>query len=159
MKFLALLATAALTFPLMAGASESTHHAHEATAPGKIQLNAGKKWKTDDALRKGMNAINGSVAAALPAAHAGKFTPAQYDNFASDVNSQIAFIVQNCKLDPQADAQLHFIVSDMVDGLDAAQGKQAGKDRALGVVKVAQALNTYGQHFDHANWHAVKLPH
>lgn len=159
MKFFTLLAAAALALPLIAGAAESAHHEHEAKAPGKIELNAGKKWETDDSLRKGMSAIKGSVAVALPAAHAGKFTPAQYDNFAGDVNRQIAFIVQNCKLDPEADAQLHFIVGDMVDSLDIIQGKQPGKERALGVVKIAQALNTYGRYFDHAGWHAIKLPH
>ena len=47
----------------------------------------------------------------------------------------------------------------MLDGVEAAQGKQGEKKRAAGVVKVAQAANAYGKHFDHAGWQAIKLPH
>jgi hypothetical protein len=153
-----LFAVITLAFPLAALAAESNHHDHGAS-PNKIELNAGKKWASDESLRKGMTAIQEQVASALPAAHAGKLTQAQYEILGKDINTQVGYIVQNCKLDPKADAQLHFIIGDVADGIETIEGKQGNKARALGVVKVVQALNAYGKHFEHAGWKQIKLPH
>ena len=153
------LAAIALAFPLAVLAAESGHHDHGAHKPQKIELNAGKKWEIDDALRKGMSSIRTSIATALPAAHAGKLSAAEYDALGKELGSQVAYIVQNCKLDPKADAQLHVVVADIVDGIDTVEGKQQSKKRAQGVVRIAQTLNTYGKYFNHDGWQAVKLPH
>ena len=153
-----LLIAGVLAFPLAAPA-EPANHDHGASAHHKIELNAGSKWSTDAALRKGMTAIRTRVGAALPAAHAGKFTPAQYDALANDVNAQINYVVQNCKLDPRADAQLHIVLGDIAKGVETAQGKRPGADRPSGVVEIAQAVNTYGEYFNHPGWQAIKLPH
>ncbi len=155
---LALLLAVALSSPLAALAAADAHD-HGPSAPHKLELNAGKKWGTDEALRQGMSAIRASVSQTLPAAHSGKATPAEYDAFGKDVTAQISYIVENCKLDPKADAQLHIIVADVMNGVEAAEGKQGDKKRTSGVVKVAQAANAYGKHFDHAGWQAVRMPH
>lgn len=153
------LAAIALALPLSVLAAESGHHDHGAHTPQKVELNAGKKWETDDALRKGMSSMRASIATALPAAHAGKLLNVEYEALGKELGSQVAYIVQNCKLDPKADAQLHVVVADIVNGVDTIEGKQHNKKRAMGVVKVAQALNTYGKYFDHDGWQPVKLPH
>lgn len=153
------LAAVALAFPLAVLAAETSSHGHGEHGAQKVTLNAGKKWPTDDALRKGMTSIRTSVAAALPAVHAGKVSNAEYAALGKDMGAQVAYIVQNCKLDPEADAQLHVVVADIVNGIDTVEGKQQDKARALGVVKVAQALNTYGKHFDHKGWQPIVLPH
>jgi len=153
------LSAAMLALPLMVQAADHSHHDHGASAPQSIQLNAGKKWATDDALRRGMGSIRTLAEKALPAAHAGKLTPAGYDALANDVNAQIAFVVENCKLDPKADAQLHIVIGDLTNGVEAMQGKQPGQDRAMGVVEISRTLNTYGKYFNHPGWKAIKLPH
>ena len=50
------LSAVMLAFPLMVQAAED-HHDHGAAALHSIELNAGKKWGTDDALRHGMGEI------------------------------------------------------------------------------------------------------
>lgn len=155
----ALLLILALSSPLAVMAADAHDHGHDSSGPARLELNAGKKWGTDPALRQAMSGIQRSVAQTLPAAHSGKATAAQYEAFGKDVSSQVAYMVENCKLDPKADAQLHLIVGDIMEGVDAAQGKHGEKKRAAGVVKVAQAANAYGKHFDHAGWQPVKLPH
>ena len=154
---LALLLAIALSSPLAALAADA--HDHGNSAPHKLELNAGKKWGTDDALRQGMSTIHASVAQTLPAAHSGKATAADYNAFGKDVTAQISYIVENCKLDPKADEQLHIIVADIMNGVEAAEGKEGEKKRASGVVKVAEAANAYGKHFDHAGWKAINMPH
>ena len=155
---LALMLALALSSPLAVLAATDAHD-HGKSAPHKLELNAGKKWGTDDALRKAMSGIQASVTQTLPAAHAGKASAADYDAFGKDVTAQVTYMVENCKLAPQADAQLHIIVADLMAGVEAAQGKHGEKKRASGVVKVAQAANAYGKHFDHAGWKAIQMPH
>ena len=155
---IALMLALALSSPLAVLAASDAHD-HGKSAPHKLELNAGKKWGTDDALRKAMSGIQTSVAQTLPAAHAGKASASDYDGFGKDVTAQVNYMVEHCKLDPQADAQLHIIVADLMAGVEAAQGKHGEKKRASGVVKVAQAANAYGKHFDHAGWKAIQMPH
>ena len=154
---LALLLAIALSSPLAALAADA--HDHGNSAPHKLELNAGKKWGTDDALRQAMSTIHQSVSQTLPAAHSGKAKVADYDAFGKGITAQVTYIVENCKLEPAADEQLHIIVADLMSGAEAAEGKQGEKQRAAGVVKVAQAANAYGKHFDHTGWKAIKLPH
>jgi hypothetical protein len=153
-----LLLAGVLAFPLMLQA-EPANHGHGAGASHAIELNAGSKWPTDAPLRKGMTAIRTLLGSALPAVHAGTFTPARYDALANDINAQITYVVQNCKLDPGADAQLHIVIGDIAKGVETIQGKHPGKARSLGAVEISQAMNTYGEYFNHAGWQAIKLPH
>lgn len=153
-----LLLAATLATPLAALAATPSHD-HGAAAPQKIELNAGKKWATDAPLRKAMTGIKASVDRTLPAAHAGKAKAADFDAFGQAVTAQVAYIVENCKLDPKADEQLHTVIGEILQGTEMAQGKQGEQERASGVVKVAQALNAYGSHFQHPGWKATELPH
>lgn len=152
------LSAIVLAFPLMVQAAPAHHHDHGASAPQKVELNAGRQWPTDEALRQGMGAIRTLAAGALPAAHAGKLTAARYTALANDVNAQIGYIVENCKLDPKADAQLHILIGELAEGVETMQGKRPGQGRAQGVVKITQTLNTYGKYFNHAGWQMIKLP-
>ena len=154
-----LVLAAALVLPFSTLAASPAAHDHGAAAPQKVELNAGKKWQIDAPLRQGMAAMRKAVSHTLPLAHAGKAQAADYDAFGAEVSKQVAYIVENCKLDPKADAQLHIVIGEILGGVDAAQGKEGEKARAAGVVKVAQALNTYGSHFNHSGWKAIALPH
>jgi len=151
-----LLMAATLATPLAALAADPHKHGSDSH---KLELNAGKKWASDAPLRQAMTAIRTTVAATLPKAHSGKATPAEYEALGKEVGAQVAYIVQNCKLDPKADAQLHVIIGDLMNGVEMAEGKQPGKEKASGVVQMVQALNTYGQYFYHTGWKAIKLPH
>ena len=124
------LSAAMLALPLMVqAAGPAHHHDHGAGASHSIQLNAGK------------------------------LTAAGYDALANDIDSRIAYIVGNCKLDPKADEQLHIVIGELAGGVDMMKGKQPGQARAMGVVNASQTLNTYGKYFNHPGWKAIKLPH
>ena len=156
MKLLMLLPIVALTFPLTTLAVDHSHHGE---VPKKVELNAGKKWVTDAPLRQAMSAIRSSVTSTMEAVHGGKATDASFDKMAIEVAAQVSYIVQNCKLDPKADAQLHVVIGDIMSALETVEGKQPGKERASGVVGLAGALNTYGKHFSHSGWRAIDLRH
>lgn len=153
-----LLVAALLATPLTTLAATGNHD-HGGAAPQKMELNAGKKWAVDAPLRQGMDAIKSSTATILPAAHAGKASSADYDAFGKEVTAQVNYMIQNCKLEPKADAQLHVIIGNILVGVEQAEGKQKGKKRSSGVVKVVHALETYGKYFDHPGWKPVALSH
>ena len=146
---------AALTAPALA---QTASHDHSAAAPHKLALNQGHKWTTDEPLRAGMGRIHGLVEPQLGPAHAGKLTPAQYRELATQVQTELGGIVANCKLEPKADAMLHLVIADIGAGTDTMAGKDAQARPALGLVKVAQAVNQYGSHFDHPGFTPIRVP-
>lgn len=127
-------------------------HKHDApadhAAPATLQLNAGKKWETDEALRKAMASIRQSVEASLHQIHENRMSAAGYGKLAHKVEGEVGNIVSNCKLEPKADAQLHLIVADLLAGAEQMAGKIKKAKRQDGAVKVLGALDKYATYFD-----------
>lgn len=117
----------------------------------KPALNDGAKWATDEPLRKGMARIRSDMEASLHDIHEGKMKAAGYNALADKVSAQIAGIVAECKLEPKADAQLHIVIAQMLEGVEAMQGKQKKIKRQAGAVTVFMALEQYGAYFDDSN--------
>jgi hypothetical protein len=122
------------------------HGVHTAAAPA-----AGQRWSTDDALRQAMERIRAALEPALGRAHAGDATPDEYRAVAAQVETQVAFMIENCKLPPDADAALHVTIGQMLEGADAMKGGANAKPRQ-GAIKLAAALDRYGREFDHPGW-------
>lgn len=129
-------------------AAEPTHsHAH-GESEATLTLDHGQKWQTDAPLRQGMGNMRAAMSKALPAIHGNKLDRAGYDALAGKLEGEMAYVVTNCKLDPQADAQLHIVLAQIGGGIEqmkAARGEN-------GAVAVVTALNAYGEHFDHPGW-------
>lgn len=148
-----LLAAAGLALGLSAGSLAADAHKHEhGAAPAKLELNNGKKWATDAPLRMGMEDIRKLMEASLHAIHEGKLSAAKYGALAKQVNAEVGGIVANCKLDPKADAQLHLVIADIGEGVEAMEGKAKKAKRQAGAVMVLGALEKYGAHFEHPGW-------
>jgi hypothetical protein len=124
-------------------------------AVAKLRLNQGKKWQTDEALRRGMNEIRAAMTDALTPIHENVFTPAQYDALAARTQAQIDYVVSNCKLPEAADQQLHIVLEQIIDGV-AEMKATTGRDQ--GAAKIVQALGQYGDYFNHAGWRPVGAP-
>ncbi len=157
MKTLATLAlvgafalSAAAFSPAILAADE---HAHgHGAAPMKLQLDHGKKWKTDEALRRGMSSIQETVHGAAAPLHKGTAKPEAYAELGNRVEADVGRIVKECKLPPEADAQLHVVVAELIAGADAMKSARDGKAGRAGLVKVDGALKSYAKYFDHPGW-------
>ncbi len=148
-----LLAAAGLALGLSAGSLAADDHKHEhGAAPAKLELNEGRKWATDAPLRKGMEGIRKLMEASLHEIHEGKLSTARYGALARKVNAEVSGIVANCKLEPKADAQLHLVIADIGEGVEAMEGKAKKAKRQAGAVMVLGALEKYGAHFEHPGW-------
>lgn len=141
------------------GHDHDAHHgpgADSASAP--MPLEPGKKWATDEPLRNGMTKIRAAVERTLKAAHGGTDDDEQYQALSATVDQQLAYIVQNCKLTPEADAALHDIIGELVAG-GRAVSSGSSDARMIGVVRLVTALDAYGVNFDHPGWVPVDTGH
>jgi hypothetical protein len=148
---LLLAALFALSPAVQAQAHGHSHDHGSAEAPASLHLNAGKKWQTDAPLRGAMGRINGAMARALPRIHQERFSDADYVALAATVNKEVAYAVEHCKLDAEADPMLHLVIADLLAGAEVMQG-QEGTARHDGAVKVVKALQAYGNYFAHPGW-------
>lgn len=125
-------------------------HPHESTesAITQLQLDGERKWPTDASLRSGMAAIHAAFEADHPAIHAGQETDAQYEALAGRIEAQVNSIVANCKLPPAADANLHYVVADLLQGVSLMRGQDPQRTRHDGAALVHGALIAYGKYFD-----------
>lgn len=149
------IAGAMLVLGLSAGVigtvSAAAPHGHDGhSAPAmELTLDNGRKWQTDEALRTGMDQIRAAFDAALPRIHEGRYSAAEYAALAGKVQEQVDYVVANCKLPEEADQQLHVALTQVLDGVNAMK-EDSGQDK--GAVTILQALNAYGEHFDHPGW-------
>ncbi len=90
-------------------------HDHDDGHSVELQLNAGQKWQTDAPLRQAMRGIGEALNSSLDDIHNNKLDAAGYAALAGEVNQQVAYMVENCELEPEADAQLHIVIYRMMD--------------------------------------------
>lgn len=152
-------AAAAAAFAPAALAAGAAAHSHDEAMPAKLSLDHGHKWGTDVPLRTGMTKIRDLTAAGIEDVHAGKMSQAQYAALAQKVELEVANIVANCKLEPQADAMLHLVIAEIGAGTDAMAGKAPKVQPEKGLLRVAAAVNEYGRFFDHPGYKPVRTGH
>jgi hypothetical protein len=154
----ALLAMIVLVTPVaVAAPNEHEHpdHGHAATGAAlvmQMQLNDGQRWPTDASLRAGMLEIRSVFDAHHPRIHAGTQSEAQYNELAASVAKAVNRIVEQCKLPAAADAQLHYVVGDLLRGVALMRGSDPAHSRHDGAALVHGALNAYGKFFDDPSW-------
>jgi hypothetical protein len=127
-----------------------TKHGHTG-AVSQLQLDAGQRWPTDASLREGMANIRAAFVASYPIIHRGPQTDAQYDVLADRIGKEVDGIVARCKLPPQADAQLHLVVADLLQGVSLMHEPDR-RTRHDGTVLIHGALLAYGKFFDDPTW-------
>lgn len=120
-----------------------------------LKSNAGKKWETDAHVRKAMSEIRDLMFAHSDDLYFGKMDGAKFDVLAQTIDSQTAYIIENCRLSPEADAQLHFVLTQIMQGSVAMQGRDPNLARRTGAERVVGALEAYSRHFEHPGWKAL----
>ncbi len=139
----------ALSLAAAPGFAESSSHQGHAVSDLALSLNAGAKWQGDDNMHKGMDAIRNALAEELVAIHEDRLPAEDYKALAASVMVQTDFMIENCVLEPDVDEQLHSVLGQVIEG---ASDMEAGSEPRAGAVLIVQALNAYGEHFEHPGW-------
>ncbi len=140
------IAIALATGPALA---QTASHDGHAASEFSLSLNAGQKWQGDENMLKGMQALRDEFAARIDAIHEDRLSADDYRALAATVTEQTTFMIENCQLAPEADEQLHIVLAQVIEG---ASNMEGGNDPRMGAVMVVQALNAYGEHFEHPGW-------
>ena len=138
----------ALTALPAAAASPSAHDHH---GQPRLALDEGRKWATDEPLRREMSALRD----ALVEVKKSRVRAADYRALGNLVEYRVGRIVAECKLTPAADANLHVVVAELVGAADALRDADAANDPDA-VRRATLALNEYGKYFDHPGWKALR---
>jgi hypothetical protein len=127
-------------------------HDHSDHGAAALSLNEGKRWATDEPLRIGMQRIRDVVAQTLATSEPSALPPAQAKILADTVQENVTYLIQNCQLEPKADATLHILINELMAGAAATTANPASGDGAL---KLAEALREYPKYFDHPGWNPL----
>lgn len=159
MNFRVKLIASALAIALAAGigagatlAASTGHEGHQA-AQIELTLNNGVKWQGDENMIKGMDSIRGALTPRIEAIHTGTLPADDFKSLAAEVQTQVDFMVANCKLTPEVDEQFHMVLGQVLDGVADIE---KGADQRGGAVKIVTALNAYGDYFEHPGWKALE---
>jgi len=145
-----LLLAAIVATTAMASLPAQAQHSHQHPAPAVAQATPAQRWATDAPLRAGMAKIRTAVDA-LQHYERGHMGPEQAVELATQIQQQIAYLVANCKLEPQADAALHVIIAQLGAGAQALKDNPAD----LGAIPpMRQALQHYPRQFNDPGWAA-----
>lgn len=96
-----------------------------------------------------MDAVAGAVAAAESAKRERRFTRMEAQSLATAIQAQFEFMVQNCKLEPEADGALHAIVAQL---LQASSALVNDPQSTSSFETLHGVLVMYPRYFDHPGW-------
>ena len=122
------------------------HHSH-GEMPLALELNNGEKWEIDPPLRKAMGDISEVMRDSIDEIHEGTLSEQEYANIATEVNDAIFYMIEKCELPPDADAQLHMVIAQLLQAVDKMNGNHDQSPRD-GAVQVVNALDAYSKYFD-----------
>ena len=114
-----------------------------------MALNHGQRWETDEPLRLGMQRIRDAVALPLNEGNASKLSPVQTKGLAHTVQETVTYLMKNCQLVPEADANLHVIINDLLTGASLLTTEGQSDE---GLARLHHALSEYPRYFNHPNW-------
>ena len=132
----------------VSGAGHAHHHAAPASTLERPA--GGLRWATDEPLRQGMERVHRPLTTALPAFERGQFNASGATALAGAVRREVEFLVENCKLEPAADAQLHRVIAQMLAAASAMSQNPSASD---GVPQLQSAVELYGEYFDDPGLH------
>lgn len=132
-----------ITVPALAAESSGGHDHGNGVA--ELRLDNGSKWAIDAPLSRAMTNIRNAMDKEVDAIHSDKLAEEKYAVLSKNINGEIAYMVENCQLEPEADAQLHLIIHDLAEGSEMMENKTNAQN---GAVRVIGAIENYATYFD-----------
>ncbi len=146
----AALLCGALTLPAAtASPQDHHHHADPAAADASASMPApAQRYQPDAPLSAGMRTVHQAVEE-LRHAEMGHMSRAMITDRAVIIETAVADMFANCKLEPKPDAALHGI---LVPLLTAAQKLKLDPADTAPVASMREAISSYPRWFDDAGW-------
>lgn len=133
-------------------ADHSHHHDIQAT----LVLNNGAKWQTDAPLRNNMETLRDAFKLRLNDIHSGTLAASEYALLGELTQKTVNNIIAECQLPSEADAQLHLVIAQMLEGASQLKEEQPAEVLGQSAHQIALAIINYGKFFDHPDWTGLK---
>ncbi len=132
-------------------AQAATAHQHSQHAQPSVASDAlpGERWATDEALREGMTRIHEAVQRSLPSDPGQPLDEQSAAALQREIEAATAYLIANCRLPEAADAGLHGLLSDLLEGTEALSDAE---QREAGLQRIFAALERYTQLFAEPVW-------
>lgn len=124
----------------------NVHHHHASNQA--MHLNQGARWETDAPLRKAMATLKNDIRPLMQEIHEDELEAERYDRLALSVENQVTYMIENCELEGEADAQLHLVIAQLLAGASALRGEAQDQARRDGAIRIVGALNDYATYFE-----------
>ena len=141
-----ILASAISTVSAFVAAESAIEHHH---GPATVHEVPDKQWETDEPLRRGMRTIRDAAEPALQAYRRKTLTAGDARALADTVEENVRYMIANCKLEPEADAALHDLIVQMLQGASRLKTDTMASD---GLPQIVAALARYPDYFKHPGW-------
>jgi hypothetical protein len=151
-KTLTILTTAFYINASWAEDPHATHQKNEMQPSIGIQLNQGKLWTTDASLRQGMERVREAAFLAEKSSVNGTLEEAQAAALAASTDSALAFMFEHCKLESEADANLHILLERL---MHATAMLKKDTHTTEGLAQILDVLESYPLYFNHPEWSTV----
>jgi hypothetical protein len=141
-------ATSSAVDPAQAPATESHDaHASHVEPASALGLPDGQLWPTDAPLRTAMSRIQIALESSGPKFDAGNFGAADAHALAEAIESEVHYMIKNCRLPREPDAALHGLIARLLTAVNAMKSDPAA---ISGVPELTAVLDDYRLTFDHA---------
>ena len=147
---LALTALAASSAPTLADGGS-----RPATAPQSAAEVAPRP--TDAALRAAMTALRDSIEQRARASAGKALGEADYLAWADDIDRQVQAITVRRDFHSRAGRHLQWVLGDISEGTALMRSAPRSNGKHLGLRRVVETLNFYGDEYDHPGWVHLEL--
>lgn len=148
---LALTLASTLALELVIGTTQAAElqHSHGSPAAAAAVVPGTQKWATDAPLRQHMSAIRRAVEAAQDNPSQSPLDAAGARQLQQEVEANVARLIADCKLPPQADAALHGLLTELLGGAEALA---VPASQTRGIHQLRAALARYPELFAAPLW-------
>ena len=146
MKAFLILTALSFVFIGQSYAAENSHHSHGGSSNAS-EVKPDKKFIADEALKERMNSILSAMQELNKTGSASE-KKKKVVTTGARVESVVQDIFKSCKLAPDADAAIHPILAEILEGAHLLKNgiEKDGHER------IHKALLKYGDNFEHSGW-------
>lgn len=127
-------------------------HRHDGQTQELPDVAQSALFATDAPLRAGMARVRNAVAANVPDHRQRGLSREQAAALASEIEQSVSYLFANCRLEPAADAALHGLLAQLLQGAAALRRDPSADD---GMPAVLAALERYPRSFLDTQWQAL----
>ncbi|MDT3671371.1 MAG: hypothetical protein ROZ37_13710 [Aromatoleum sp.] len=116
------------------------------------QQDTGEPWRVDATVRRGMGDLRSTVDAGVAGRAIGSISGERLGELGRVIEARVGEMIACCATRETSGRHLHMVLAEMADGATLMMQGGHADARRMGLLKVVQALNLYGDLFDHSGW-------